>query len=82
MAYLATPAFPAKGTPEKSGVTHTIGTDGEKGSGFYAVGQRCDPGNKQGAKAFAAFQGKGLEDKTWNHTMETFERIEKQNARK
>lgn len=77
MAYLATGAFPAKGGSVPAGVEAAVGTEGQKGSGAYSVGQRADPGHKEGVKAFAAFDHQDLRAKVWKHTMEVFERVEK-----
>ena len=85
--FLATPRFPARpaaetGATVKDNEARTtegntdiaIGTDGNRGSGAYAV-------NKDGEtiiieKAYKRFRGEDMAEKVWHHTMRAFEEIE------
>jgi hypothetical protein len=80
MAYLATPSFPAKNSTSASNAEVAVGTDGVKGSGAYAVGQRADAPHPAGKKSFPTFQDQDLRKKVWDHTTTMFERVEKENA--
>jgi hypothetical protein len=77
MTYLATASFPAKLSTEQDGVNMVVATNGSKGGGSYAVGQRADAGNEQGIKTFASLREKNFGKEIWKHTMEVFERIDK-----
>ena len=84
MLYLATSRYPAKGTIE-AGDTKVLGavevaksTDGVLGGGSYAEGQRGDVSAK--GQSYEKVRHEGLSQKIWDHTVETLERIEKENS--
>lgn len=85
MLYLATPRYPAKGTLEENGnkvvggVEVAKSTKGELGGGSYALGQRGDVWNK--GMSYERVRKEGMSKKVWDHTMETLEKIEKENAK-
>lgn len=79
MLYLATERYPAKGI-NGSGGERTMGgvgvaksTRDEIGGGAYSVGQR---GDEQKGVAFEEVRKDDTEKLVWEHTMETFARIE------
>ena len=84
MLYLATSRYPAKGTIEAGGKNLVGGvevaksTNAELGGGSYALGQRGDVQAK--GKSYENVRQEGLSKKVWDHTMETLERIEKENS--
>lgn len=84
MLYLATSRYPAKGTIEGAdrklvgGVEVAKSTLGELGGGSYSVGQRGDVGAK--GKSYEKVRQEGTSKQVWDHTMEVFMRIEKENA--
>lgn len=79
MLYLATPRYPAKGTSKErvGGIEVAKSTTGEAGGGCYSVGQRADEAKKT---LFEKARNAGAGKETWDHTMQTFERIEKESA--
>ena len=86
MVYLATARYPAKGTLEQGGAKTVAGgvevaksTLGEIGGGAYGVGQKGDVAAK--GKAYEKMRKEGLSKEIWDHTMETFARAEKENAK-
>lgn len=81
MVYVGTDHFPAKGQKVPEGVQPVLGTDGEVGSGAYALGQRADLMSKKNEALYVPVREKDVSKKCWDHTMETLERIEKENAR-
>lgn len=84
MLYLATPRYPAKGELENgqklvNGVEIAKSTKGEIGGGSYALGQRGDVWNK--GKSYEKVRTDDTSKQVWDHTMETLERIEKENTK-
>ena len=84
MLYLATPRYPAKGGFENSetlanGVEMAKSTKGELGGGSYALGQRGDAWAKD--KSYEKVRTEETSKQVWDHTMETLERIEKENTK-
>lgn len=83
MVYLATMRYPAKGQVVDNkkllhGVEVAMSSQGELGGGSYTVGQRGDANN---TVSYEKVRKEGLSKQVWDHTMETLERIEKENAR-
>ena len=84
MLYLTTSRYPAKGTIDKGcenltgGVEVAKSTNAELGGGSYSLGQRGDV-RAQG-RSYEKLRREGLGKEVWDHTMETLERIEKENA--
>jgi hypothetical protein len=85
MLYLATPHYPAKGQlndndslVEKAEVAKS--TNGELGGGCYALGQRADAWNSKGM-SFEKARTNQTSKQVCDHTMETLERIERENGR-
>ena len=84
MLYLLSSRYPAKGTAGEGGkdlvggVEVAKATNGEIGGGSYSLGQRADVPAK--GKSFEKVRQEGVEQKVWDHTMETLERVEKENA--
>ncbi|KAI9790326.1 MAG: hypothetical protein M1835_001049 [Candelina submexicana] len=83
--FLASPRYPARQEPSgdvkyaqasatggKAGVA--MGTDGNPGSGAYAVNWDGEPIST--AKAYKRVRAEGLSEKVWDHTMKAFEEIE------
>lgn len=85
MIYLLTSRYPAKGTAAGGGNDVVGGVEaakssyGEIGGGSYSLGQRGDVAAK--ARSYETIRQPGVAQKVWDHTMETLERIEKENAR-
>jgi hypothetical protein len=79
MLYAATSHYPAKGAIVEEGVDVAKSTKGEIGGGSYALGQRADVQNK--GKSYEKVRKEGLSKQIWDHTMETLESIEKENAK-
>ncbi|KAF2812731.1 uncharacterized protein BDZ99DRAFT_474848 [Mytilinidion resinicola] len=77
MVSLATPRYPAKGGLV-NGVEVAKNTKGELGGGSYALGQRGDSWSK--GKSYAKVRTGETNKQVWDHTMETLDRIEKENA--
>ena len=78
MVYLGTSRFPAKGAASVAGSEQPKSTKAEVGGGCYTLGQRGDVANK--VKSYEKVRTDDTSKKVWDHTMETFERIEKENA--
>jgi hypothetical protein len=78
MLYLGTSHFPASGAETTAGTVLPLSTKGEAGGGCYALGQRADVANQQAS--YAKVRTDKTSQKVWDHTMETFERIEKENT--
>jgi hypothetical protein len=78
MVYLGTSRFPAKGEVPKADFVLPISTKAEAGGGCYAVGQRADIANK--LRSYDKARTDETSQKVWDHTMETFERIEKEKS--
>ncbi|KAH8880958.1 hypothetical protein GQ53DRAFT_848539 [Thozetella sp. PMI_491] len=84
MAYLATSRFPAKDAASgdktfPDGVELPKSTNGELRGGAYALGQRADVANK--GRMYERPKREEVGKKVWEHTIETLERIEKENAK-
>jgi hypothetical protein len=85
MLYLATSRFPAKGAIDEGdqnvvgGVEVAKSTKGEIGGGSYTLGERGDVQNK--GVSYERVRKEDTSKQIWDHTMETFERIEKENAK-
>jgi NAD(P)-dependent dehydrogenase (short-subunit alcohol dehydrogenase family) len=82
MLYVATPRYTAKGGLENDqkllgGVEVARGTDGEVGSGAYALGQRADEWSK--GKSYEKVRTEETHKQVWDHTMEVLDGIEKEN---
>ncbi|KAF7553061.1 hypothetical protein G7Z17_g3914 [Cylindrodendrum hubeiense] len=75
MVYLATSNFPAKGAPGSAKAT--LSTKAEPGGGCYGVGKWADM--PKGIR-YEKVRKEDTSKKIWDHTMETLERIEKENA--
>lgn len=84
MLYLLTSRYPAKGTLEKGGknlvggVEVAMSTNAELGGGSYALGQRGDVQTK--GKSYEKVRQEGMGKKVWDHTMETLESTQRDNA--
>jgi hypothetical protein len=78
MVYLSSSRFPAKGTSSKAGIELPKSTKAELGGGSYAVGQRADVANK--LKSYETVRTGETSKLVWDHTLETLDRIEKENA--
>lgn len=83
MVYLAASRYPAKGHIKDSkrlmnGVHIASSSKAEPGGGAYTVGQRGDASDKI---SYEKVRKEGLSEQVWDHTMDTLERIEKQNAK-
>ncbi|KAI9717646.1 MAG: hypothetical protein M1812_004591 [Candelaria pacifica] len=82
--FLATPRFPprqALDDTKREGSSATegdvgiaTGTDGNRGSGAYAVGSDGETVSTE--KAYMKVRQEGLAEKVWSHTMKAFEEIE------
>ncbi|KAF2493115.1 hypothetical protein BU16DRAFT_465070 [Lophium mytilinum] len=83
MVYLATPHYPAKGqlgSGERlvGGIEVAKSTKGELGGGSYALGQRGDAWSK--GKSYEKVRTEQTSKQVWDHTIETLDKIEKENA--
>ena len=79
MLYVGTSQYPAKGKAGQEGVEVARSTLGEVGGGSYALGQRGEVQNK--GVSYERVRKEGLSKQVWDHTMETLEGIEKNNAK-
>ena len=87
MTYLLTSRYPARGTVDKenknandaNGAGVAQSSDGVIGGGSYSLGQRGDVPAK--GPTYGKIRQEGVAQKVWDHTVETLERIEKENAK-
>lgn len=83
MLFLATSRYPAKGTDNDAqklldGPEMAKSTKGEPGGGSYAVGNMADVQNK--GLSYEKVRTERMSKQVWDHTMETLERVAKENA--
>jgi len=77
--FLASSRYPARGTTTTEAKDVAVGTDGQRGSGAYAV--NYDGEVIPTAEAYVNVGGRAeLSKKVWSHTMEAFAEIEKGNT--
>ncbi|KAH8592998.1 hypothetical protein B0O99DRAFT_628602 [Bisporella sp. PMI_857] len=67
----------AKGVEAEWGRSVMPGVDGKEGSGAYIVNWNNEPGGKK--KLLAEYREKGIGKAIWEHTMATFDRVDKLN---
>ncbi len=65
----------ANGTPLPNNVSVAAGTDGEDGSGVYAVNWNGESVGQKSLKVLATLRDKNMAKQVWEHTVAEFERV-------
>lgn len=78
MLYLATERYPAKGSTVTDAITSS---DGVQGGGAYSLHWDNESTAPKIAELYDPLRKDGFEEKVWKHTMDTFDRIEKENSK-